>query len=114
MTAHKIHGNSFSQIAKMVPGRTDVRSIACARPGCVCACGMCALLSPACMEHFFAHAYRTTSRIAGTARSPDAGLCKLPVSVVAAVMAWRYVAQSLACAEIFNCCSVFHVRRTRS
>lgn len=27
MTAHKIHGNSFSQIAKMVPGRTDVRSI---------------------------------------------------------------------------------------
>ena len=55
MTAHKIHGNSFSQIAKMVPGRTDVRSIVCARPGCVCACGMCALLSPACMEHFFAH-----------------------------------------------------------
>ena len=55
MTAHKIHGNSFSQIAKMVPGRTDVRSIVCARPGCVCACGMCALLSPACMEHFFLH-----------------------------------------------------------
>ena len=50
MTAHKIHGNSFALIAKMVPGRTDVRPIVCVRPGCVCARGMCSLLSPACMD----------------------------------------------------------------